>query len=162
LLTHLHDRRLLELARRSAQRNIRGDLEMPGGVRGQAVLHEFIRQDFDRISLSDPNETASQVFESRGVRAKFFQARFNPLDLTERFLIVLSKSRCELGIGAAEPLRKMVQGVDSRPFHSMGIAQPSNEPVRLACHGLTLSSALTKGSIWSREPPLRPAGGSPG
>src|SRR5215472_9209744 len=118
---------------------------MPGGVRGQAVLHEFIRQHFDRISLSDPNETASEVFESRGVRAEFFQAPLNPLDLTERLLPVLSKSRCELGIGAVEPLRKMVQGVDSRPFHRMGIAQPSNERVRLVCHGLSpLSPALTK------------------
>src|SRR4029077_5693600 len=108
LLTHLHNRRLLELARRSTQRNIRGDLEMPGGVRGQAVLHEFIRQHFDRISSSDSNETASQVFESRGVRAKFLQARFNPLDLTERLLIVLSKSRCELRIRAVQPVRKVV------------------------------------------------------
>jgi hypothetical protein len=97
--------------------------------------------------LSDPNETASQVFESRGVRAKFFQARFNPLNLTERLLPVLSKSRCELRIGAVEPLRKMVQGVDTRPFHRMGIAQPSDERVRLVCHGLSpLCPALTKGS----------------
>jgi hypothetical protein len=114
--------------------------------------------------LSDPNETVSQVFESRGVRAEPFQARFNPLDLTERLLPVLPKSRCELRMNAVEPLRKMVQGVDTRPFHRVGIAQPGNERVRLVCHGLSpLSPALTEGStIWSREPPLRPAGGSPG
>src|SRR6516164_4087891 len=110
---------------------------MPGGVGGEAVLHEFIRQHFDRISVSDPNETASQIFESRGVRAKVFQARFNPRDLTERLLPVLSKSRCELRLNSVEPLREMIQGVDSRPFHRMGIAQPSNERVRLVCHGLS-------------------------
>jgi hypothetical protein len=87
--------------------------------------------------LSDPNETVSQVLESRGVRAEAFQARFNPLDLTERLLPVLSKSRCEFRIGAVEPFRKMVQGVDSRSFHCMGIAQPGNERVRLVCHGLS-------------------------
>src|SRR5262249_54432768 len=57
------------------------------------------------------------------------------LDLTERLLPVLSKSRCELGIAAMEPPRKMVQGVDSRSFHCMGITQPGNERVRLVCHG---------------------------
>src|SRR5215469_15493671 len=109
---------------------------MPGGVRRQAVLHEFIRQHLDRIGLSDPNETASQIFESRGVRAECFQALFNPLDLTERLLPVLPKSRCELGIGAVEPVCKMVQGVDSRAFHRMSIAEPGNERVYLVCHGL--------------------------
>src|SRR5262249_23720357 len=71
-------------------------------------------------------------------------------------LPVLSKSRCEVGIAAVEPLRKMVQGVDSRPFHRMGIAQPSNERVHLVCHGLgpPPKFCLTKGStIWSRKPP---------
>src|SRR5690242_11339773 len=110
---------------------------MPGGVCGQAVLDEFVRQHFDSISLSDPNETASQVLEGRGVRAKSLQALFNAFDLTERLLPVPSKPRCELRIAAVEPLREMVQSVDSRSFHCMGIAQPGNERVRLVCHGLS-------------------------
>ena len=67
VIAHPSDLRLLERKRRSAQRNICRDLKVPGCVRGQAVLHNFVRDYGNGVRLRDTDKSARQVLESRGV-----------------------------------------------------------------------------------------------